>query len=884
MKSFAATCLACLVVSAALAPPARADDPPAPTGPRLTRPPKLIKFVEAVYPEDARAAGQAAQVVLRLEIDATGKVTAADVVTSAGPAFDAAAIAAALQFEFEPALVDDRPSAIRIHYQYDFVVREEVAVKTTADLTGVVRDRDHQAPLAGVVVEVGDGHAVTTGPDGRFALRDLPPGRHVVTLSGGSITALQTEEELTAGQVLDVIYEVGTPAPDAADDGDDLEIVVVAPTLERAAASVQVAAGVARKVPGTGGDVLKVVESMPGVARAAAGSSALVVWGAAPQDTRVYVDGVRIPRLYHTGGLRSVIAAELVGGIELVPGGYGVAHGRSLGGLVEVGLAPLDDTTVTGAVASDVIDSSAAIRVPLTERLRLAVAVRRSQLDWMLRRATDDEPGALFPVPQYHDAQARLAYAVSPRARVELGGLLSSDRVERTVTSLDPGAIRRTDEDLGFQRAWLRYRAELDGGGTVELLGYGGRDASARTSRYGAMTTELDSEAWIGGARAAWRGQVATRATATLGVDLEAVAARIRRSGSITMPAREGDIGVFGQPPPDQINFDTWRAVTFSPAPYAEVDVGLFGGRLHVVPGLRLDPFVTSVSRRTPVAGATPSIGRFAEESAVQPRLAVRLDAGARVRVHGAVGRYRQPPDVEDLSAVFGSPTLPIAASSHAVVGATVRWTSTLSTELTGFATRSEQLAVRSASSAPLLAEALVATGTGRVTGAQLLVRRELRAGLFGWVSYSVMRSERTDQPDGPARLFDYDQTHVLTAVASWSLGHGVEIGARVRYATGMPRTAVVGAYFDSRRDTYQPLFGDHNGDRLPAFVQLDARVSKRIALAGPDLDELELYLDLQNATDRANAEEVVYSADFATKGYIRGIPILPVIGARLAW
>ena len=54
-------------------------------------------------------------------------------------------------------------------------------------------------------------------------------------------------------------------------------------------------------MPGTQGDTLKVVQNLPGVARAALGSGALIVWGAAPADTRVYVDGV--------GSRRSITAA-----------------------------------------------------------------------------------------------------------------------------------------------------------------------------------------------------------------------------------------------------------------------------------------------------------------------------------------------------------------------------------------------------------------------------------------------------------------------------------------------------------------------------------------------------------------------------------------------
>src|SRR6185369_16470457 len=62
--------------------------------PRLTRPPKLSKFVEAPYPESEKASGRTASVVVQIAISATGTVDAVKVIESAGPAFDAAAVAA----------------------------------------------------------------------------------------------------------------------------------------------------------------------------------------------------------------------------------------------------------------------------------------------------------------------------------------------------------------------------------------------------------------------------------------------------------------------------------------------------------------------------------------------------------------------------------------------------------------------------------------------------------------------------------------------------------------------------------------------------------------------------------------------------------------------
>src|SRR6478609_3546242 len=70
---------------------------------QLTKPPKLTKFVPAIYPKDKHDAQITSSVLLSIEIDDTGKVGNVEVVQSGGPDFDAAALVAVKQFEFEPA-------------------------------------------------------------------------------------------------------------------------------------------------------------------------------------------------------------------------------------------------------------------------------------------------------------------------------------------------------------------------------------------------------------------------------------------------------------------------------------------------------------------------------------------------------------------------------------------------------------------------------------------------------------------------------------------------------------------------------------------------------------------------------------------------------------
>jgi hypothetical protein len=119
----------------------------------------------------------------------------------------------------------------------------------------------------------------------------------------------------------------------------------------------------------------------------------------------------------------------------------------------------------------------------------------------------------------------------------------------------------------------------------------------------------------------------------------------------------------------------------------------------------------------------------------------------------------------------------------------------------------------------------------------------------------------------------------VLSAVLVWSPLKGLEVGSRFRLSTGFPRTQVTGAYYDARRDLYQPIFGEQNGVRIPLFMQLDLRISQAFSLGAGN--ELLVYLEVQNVTNRQNAEELVCSPDYARRDTIKSLPILPILGLQ---
>lgn len=870
--------------------PAPAPSPaasPAPPRGVLTRAPRLMRFEDAPYPDSERARGAAAAVVLAVVIGADGNVEAAAVVESAGEAFDAAALAAVQRFVFEPAQIDGTNARLRIVYRYEFAAYVPPApvaeVATTAVLTGVLRDAATTAPIAGATVTIDaetTATSVTTDADGRFRFEGVAPGAHVVTVSGPTIPMLQTEETLAAGETVDTIYDVTTIplGPDGTRDSD-LEILVFAPRLQRQAIVTEVAADEARRVPGTSGEVVQVVNNLPGVGRSAVGSGAFVVWGASSEDTGVYVDGVRVPRLYHDGGLRSVTGSEFVRSVQLVPGGYSATHGRGLGGLVVVSTTPADaDDALHATAAMDIYDGSGSLRTRLGDRFSVSLAGRASYVAKLLRVVSSSDVEDFFPLPHYYDAQARIGARLRRDEWLDVTTLVSGDRIRRTVVSPDPARSTQEERGLTFQRAYLRYGRELDSNTTVSAVLFAGADQRSLTSTYGELVTSLRTDATMMGLRASYRTRLARWLTVEGGVDSEITHAVVSRQGSIAAPAREGDIRVFGQPPPAQIGADGYEATFVNVAPYVVAEATAFRDRLHTSVGLRVDPYARSVSRINPSNGTAPALGLFAQDLRVEPRLSVRYAPSERGNVHAAFGLFGQAPQAADLSSVFGNPRLPISTAQHYVLGGSMKLTDQLTSELTTFFTRSEGLAMRNPVSSPALSQALLPDGAGRAYGAQLLVRLAPTHGFFGWVSYTLMRAERRDAPGAAWRPFDYDQRHVLTALGALEVEGGWEFGARARVATGVPRTSVTGAYYDASADLYQPVFGEHNAIRVPTFFQLDLRAAKRFDLHGTHLD---VYLEVQNVTNRKNAEELVYNADYTVRGTIRGLPILPVLGLR---
>lgn len=727
---------------------------------------------------------------------------------------------------------------------------------------GRVVDRTTRQPVGGAVVQLA-GELAATSDDGTFDLvvRD---GTYTLDISADWLVPAK-RRVVANGTALVLAIEV-TPRDHA---GEQIAITGIAPS---AVGEITVDTTFPRSVPG-GGDAAKIVQSLPAVARPAAGSTEIVVWGAASSETRIFVEGVPVPALYHLGGYRSAVGNDLIGAIHLAPAAFGVDRGGAIGGVIDIDLG---DPAKAPAwrVQADVLDGSVEGKTTIGGAT-IAAAIHQSWLDQAI--GVIEDPHRLapnVPLPRWSDGQVVMRAPLADHLVLSAWMIGSLDSLDRTLTSSDPVTQTSEQTDTRTIRGEIALRRDRSDGFDRASV-WVGRDHADEALAVGLVTTNRRSDTWVSGARAVQTRTLGHGLALSIGADLDSELAALYRRGSLTIPAREGDLAIFGQPPGDDVAADSWHSSTIDAAGHGAVDAAF--GPVTATVGVRLDAWLLTASRLTPRAGSTINVGSQDTQLTEDPRGSIKLQLSDDFDLRGDAGLYHQARAASDTSAVFGTPNLGLERAWHVIAGGQWRH-APFALEAAGYARWLDNLVARDLAVTPTLAHALTQDGIGNVLGMQLTARVIGWHGLSGWLSYNLSRSRRKDAADQPWRYFDHDQTHGMIAVAGWEHGPWT-LGARLRFATGEPRTEVIGAFFDSRTGRYEPIRGEHNGTRLPAFFAADLRGERRVPLGSI---HGAIYLEIQNLTNRANAEELIYSADFSQQGYLTSLPLLAIAGLRI--
>ena len=837
---------------------------PPPRAPELTRPPTLVDFHPAAYPPDRLQRGETADVACAVDLDAGGAVTSVAIEKGAAPDFDQAALEAIRQFHFSPAEVDGKPAPVRIRYVYHFTIEKKAAAPSQSLDAGVIRgqvvEAGNRKPIPGAdVLDREQGLAASTDGEGRYRLAGLAPGERVLSVSAPGFEPREVKVQLAP--------RAESQAPRAYLHralASDLSATVAGEKAQDAPTRRTLTHDELVNVPGAFNDPVRVVQNLPGIARAPFLSGALLVRGTPPADTGTYLDGLRIPILFHFLGGPSVINEQLIDRIDFYPGGYGAYYGRNLTSALDVGTRKGDANALHGSASLDLIEAVGALEGPVSKDTQVEIAARRSHVDLFLPLFIPNDPnrGTTVVTPIYWDYQARADHRLAGGDALSLLVFGSDDKL----TIIQKGGKRTLplslDTHIGFHRALLAFRHAVSDvlevtvqpavGWQVQSFSVDGIGQGAFSQPQSANVTDVT---------AALRAQVAFRPSAWLEL----------RAGSDSQLDRAS----YGADLQSSLNLRnlgtpiTQETVISRVQPFVQLgeylEAELKGDRLRVTLGLRSDQVHWRSHQRV----------------SVDPRVWARYQLTGATALKAYTGLYHQPPTPLQLDNDLGNPGLGLEAAAQFGAGVEHRFSDVWNVSAEAFYNRRWDLVQRVdpyTQDGTILNPRYLNAGIGRSYGLELLVRREITARLYGWISYTLSKSEVRRVPGEVWRAFSFDQPHILTVVVGYRPNPGWELSSRFRLVSGNPIAPVAGATFDADTGSYLADYGRFGDARSPLFAQLDARAQKTWTW---DTWALSLFLDVQNVTNHRNEEIHVYDYRFRGQGSISGIPILPTLGLK---
>ncbi len=851
--------------------------------------PRLLYLAEVDSP--ARAALTAPlSVKLKVLVREDGSVGDAVALESDGPGPDgavalrAAALEALRRSVFTPALVGGRAREVYIPFTYVFEPPSSespppavtaLAAAAGGNLEGRLLIAGSEEPLPGAVVTViaegGIGYEAISDENGAWSLVGLPPSQYEVVVSADGYEPLTTTEEVSLGEATALTLRL---SPRSEID----EVIVVGERPPREVTRRTLDRREISKVPGTGGDALRSLQSLPGVARPPGLAGVLIVRGSAPQDTQGLVDGTLVPLIYHFGGLSSVIPTELLDRIDFYPGNFGVKYGRAMAGIVDVKLrspetectadygVPSDESgCFHGMVQGDLIDTRFFLRGPLGDKWTFAVGGRRSWVDVWLKPVLEQAGAGVSAAPVYNDYQLIAETHPTRRSKLRLQFYGTDDALKILVS--EPSAQEPAfSGTLSFANAFYRGQAVYEHQFTPKLemaaTASFGRDR-VRFS-LGPVLFNLDSYPLVQRTELGWT--LTDGVKVNVGMDLLSTFFDVRVRAPLPPDPSDNTPRVISSEP--VLETESTGAF-FQPAAYADFELQPTE-RWLIVPGARVDynnqNEQTNLSPRVTARYTLRGIDSDADSDGVVPLKTV---------VKGGAGLFYQPPQPQQLDPIFGTWGVQSNRSAHFSVGVEQGLSEFLDVSLEAYLKELDNLVV---GGSPYTNQ-----GSGRVIGAETLLRYKSDGRFFGWLAYTLSKSTRRSAPDEAERPFQFDQTHILTALGSYRLGGGWELGARFRIVSGNNYTPVrtgaqVPSIYVADVGSYVPIQGQLNSRRLPLFNQLDVRIEKTWQFRD---FRVVGYVDVWNAYNNAAVEGVSYNFDYSKSTVQTGLPIIPSLGLR---
>ncbi|MEM7180814.1 MAG: TonB-dependent receptor plug domain-containing protein [Spirochaetota bacterium] len=673
-----------------------------------------------------------------------------------------------------------------------------------------------------------------------------------------------------------------------------------------------------KRMPGTLGEALNALQTLPGVFAPPFAFGNLVIRGAAPDANTYLYNDLPILYAFHYDTINSVIHNDLLKSIDLYTGAYPANYANALGGVIEIEAAD-KPTRATGQFAASILLAQAMYRTPLFEgKGFLSAGGKIGYLDKTLG-ATSLIPDGLR-LPQYTSSNVQFGYEFNEHHKVSFTSLTAQDsfvlnapsRVENDPTKDSFAAIAggNISASQGFRTLGLRH------------------EWTPGTKFYNRFTLIyydpfFDFNVGIGSIDAK------TQARAPyLGL----------RQDAYWTPAKwlKIDFGTEARNIEYRVEGFTPRVIdpnNPSPNPYDTVNPAFTRDRIDQVSTTKYFNAYTTLHVKFGNLLFEPGVRHdyveYSKQGVTGPRGVISYNFPKvlkGLKIFGGIGQYfRYPFTGGEISQFAGNPEIKFERALKYSGGIEQKFTKDWLIKIEGFKNEFSQLIEQEANiSTPfgrnpntnwerpqtyLLNQSLSSpyvynraltygnSGDGWAHGIEVLIKKSNRPNSrdwYGWLSYTWSQTFRNNNvydadydphndlvlaanerrlralfPNTQELIYQYDITHIVSLVYGWRIDKEWQVGGRWQYRTAYPYTPVTGddggqfqnpvngQTFWNSQFSDNPYYNEYiNSRRQIPYHRLDIRIDKFLNY---EWGFVNFYIEIINVYIRRNILEEDY-------------------------
>ncbi|MCH3884328.1 TonB-dependent receptor [Tenacibaculum aquimarinum] len=283
-------------------------------------------------------------------------------------------------------------------------------------------------PFVNVIIE-GSQKGTTTDEKGSFELKNVTLGYVKIRASFVGFSTVVSEDYLVTQDKTPFIVIA------LEEDNSQLDEVIIQSSLFKRKVESPLSLqnlGVAEieKNPGGNRDVLKVIQSLPGVASNPGFRNDIIIRGGATSENKFYVDGIEVPVINHfqtqgaSGGPVGIINTDLIRKVDFYSSAFPANRGNTLSSVIEFTQKTGNLNSFEGRATLGTSDAGITLQGPLSKNTSVMFSARQSYLQFLFKLIK------LPFLPTYNDFQLNVKSKLDNNDEIAVFALAAIDDFE----------------------------------------------------------------------------------------------------------------------------------------------------------------------------------------------------------------------------------------------------------------------------------------------------------------------------------------------------------------------------------------------------------------------------------------------------------------------